>query len=83
MSAALHLRAEGDASLAKQILDDRDVKRSIERFEKDVLRQARGKLKDVVKAEKNKFLRKDRNKPFEKKWLISEEEFFSSDADPN
>ncbi|NRA95412.1 MAG: M48 family metallopeptidase, partial [Planctomycetes bacterium] len=36
MSAALHLRAEGDASLAKQILDDRDVKRSIERFEKDV-----------------------------------------------
>jgi Zn-dependent protease with chaperone function/tellurite resistance protein len=36
MSATRHLRAEGDASLAKQILDDRDVKRSIERFEKDV-----------------------------------------------
>ena len=42
------------------------TKKQIEWFEKDAFRQARGKLKDVVKAEKNKFLRKDRNKPFEK-----------------
>ena len=36
MTDALNLRAEGDVSLAERILADRDVKRSIERFEKDV-----------------------------------------------